>query len=93
MVGDDQRVAESGQSCTARYRRSRIVRVPRHTINMQVQHDDFLPDHWVVTWGDDSGLEQAPRCALSDYLPLRESWCLPAVEECVVPEPTDTTFC
>ena len=35
MVGDDQRVAESVQSCTARSISSRTIRVPRSTICKQ----------------------------------------------------------
>ena len=35
MVGDDQRVGESVQSCTAGSIWSRTIRVPRSTIGMQ----------------------------------------------------------
>ena len=45
MMGDNQRVDDRGQSCTARMRKSRTIRVPLYTISMQDQHDDFLPDH------------------------------------------------
>ena len=45
MVGDNQRVEDRGQSCTAGYSRSRTIRVARHTIRMQVRYDSFLPDH------------------------------------------------
>ena len=45
IVGVDQRVAESSQSCTAGSIWSRTTRVHLTTICMQDRHDDFLPDH------------------------------------------------
>ena len=45
IVGVDQRVAESAQSCTAGSIRSRTIRVSLTTICIQDRHDDFLLDH------------------------------------------------
>ena len=45
IVGDAQRVADRGQSCTAGSIWFHTIRVPRRTLSMQVWHDCFLPGH------------------------------------------------
>ena len=72
---------------------SRTIRIPRRMITMHDCHDDFLPDHRVVTWGDGLGLTQAFRYALPVDLFRRICWWLPGIHECIAREPLDMALC